>query len=223
MPAPIGNFGPVNGTPTEPQFARLAILGHTVEANTTHKPMVTTCDFRAPLTSPGGLLTTLATNLQTALGTTYRGLCTDDYVLDFWAVKYLDDPLSPIYAMPDGATGAVSTDRSASFTAGVFRKVTGVPSRNYRGSMHVGAMPESYTTKDDLSSAGVAAYAAHQAALEALVSGGVVDGSSQFFPVVISSTLSTLTASPAVLWGAWIQTFPYNARLGTMKRRKERS
>lgn len=223
MVAPSGYFQAVNGTPLTPQFAKIAILGQTTEANGTTKPMNIITHWRAPIASlPGqeaALGAAFKANFDTPLGTLFTGDCT----INNYAVKFLDNALNPDVLTVAGVTGGVAGDRGPSFNSVVVRKRTGVPSRNYRGSMHHGAVPETFTTLDDLSSAGNTAYTAYVAIWATMIASGLNDGAALWYPIVLSPTLSTLTSAPPVMWGAWVNEFFLNLRIGTMKRRKEKS
>lgn len=212
----------VSGSLTNPKCTRLAIIGHTLESNGTSKQMVNVLDFWCPTPLPGGALATFITSYQGFTETLYLACLSIDYTIDAYVAKYLDNPLSIPAVLPVSASGGVSGDRAASFTSGVIQKNTTVPSRNFRGAMHIGALSESFTTKDILNSTGTAAYNPLASALTGLVTSGVSDGAQAWFPIILSTTLSNLFAAPAIFSYAPIVTFTTNLTIGTMKRRKEK-
>jgi len=217
-----GYFGPVTGTPAAPQFAKVAFLGHTVESGGESKAMNVITHWRTPVPLPGSAEYLLGAAIQTAFSAAWVACFTNDYTLDNIGVKFLDNPLNPEVLTADGTTGTITTDRGPSFQAIVLRKLTGVPSRNYRGSMHHGAVPESFTTKDDVNATGQTAYNALKAVWNGILTTGISDGFSTWYPIVLSSTLSSLLSNPAIFWGAWQNDTSLNLKVGTMKRRKEK-
>lgn len=221
MPLPTGPFYNVVGTPAAPQFARIVQYGHTLEANGTSKPLVSIYDLRATLTVPGGSETTLQSSFSTAVQTAYLNCTTVDYNLDTVLTRFMDDPTNAGTVTPVNSPGGVTDDRGPSFQAAVMRKITGVSGRNFRGSTHHGAIPETFTTKDNLNATGITAFDALKAAMVTLLS-GISDGANIFYPIVLSPTLSVLTANPRIFTGSSVQDYAYNLKLGTMKRRKEK-
>lgn len=222
MPLPAGPFSGVVGTPAAPQFLRIVMYGTTLESNGLTKPLNYIFDFRAILTAPGGSENTFAANFQAIVEANILAAAASDYTLNSYLSRFMDDPTNAGSILSVGSPGGIGTDRGPSFQAAVIRKLTGLSGRNYRGSTHYGAIPESFTTKDDLNGTGAAAFAAIAADFGSVLS-GVSDGVNLFFPIVLSPTLSVLTANPRIFAGAPVINYGVNARLGTMKRRKERS
>jgi len=211
-----------SGSLTNPRFIRTALRGSTTEANGTTKPMINVLDWYVQVPLPGGTLATFIANLMGFIQVDYLGCMSSTYNLDDVSAKYLDNPLNIPTISVIGAPGSIATDRAASFTAGTIQKLTTVPSRNFRGAMHIGALPEAFTTTDHLNATGIAAYTSLDADLTGLVTSGVSDGAAVAYPIIISQTLSDLFASPAVFTYAPITSFFTNTRIGTMRRRKER-
>lgn len=180
--------------------------------------------FATLLSTGGGVLAAFLGNLLVSIQDQYLACCSNSYLMIGVLAKYMDDPLSPEVFTSVAANGTVTTDRQPSFAAGVLQKKTGVPSRNFRGSMHVGALPESFTTQDQLNvGTGIPAYEALRDAFRGLVSAPTTDGAGDFYPIVLSTTLSDLFASPSIFTGAWISDYTLNLKVGTMRRRKEKS
>jgi len=157
------------------------------------------------------------------MGLRTREVKTADYTLLNLVLQYIDDPLSVKTTVNRNNAGTAGGDRGPSYQAGVIRKQTTIPGRSYRGSIHFGAVPESFTTKDQLNAGtGQPAYNTMLADFTTSLA-GISDGVDLFYPYVLSTIQSTLTSVPAVITGAWVTSFDLNTRLGTMKRRKERS
>lgn len=222
MPAPTANFSGIVGTPATPQFMQLTLNGSTLESNGLTKKCVNILDFRCIAPIAGGNEATFAANVNGIIIAALAPCATADYTLNTYLSRFMDNPVNAGTLVVSGVVGTGAGDRGPSFQAAVIRKLSGLSGRNYRGSNHFGAIPEGFTTKDDLNVTGAAAFAALQAALSTLL-GGVTDGVNTFYPIILSPTLSTLTANPRIFGGSWVQSFSVNARLGTMKRRKERS
>jgi len=210
-----------SGTPSTPKFVKIAFIGRTTESNTLLKPMNIITHWRVQTVLPGGSMAALLANMQAAFATVLTDCCTSDYELVQIEGQYLDAPNFIPVIDPVGFTGAIATDRKASFVAGVIRKLTGVPSRNCRGSMHVGALPEAFTTKDQLNSTGQTAYNALRTAWNGAASAGIDDGAQVWFPIVLSATRSDLFSTPCLFTYAPVTSHTLNLRIGTMKRRKE--
>lgn len=217
-----GPFNNVSGTPVTPQFAQVSWIGHTVEGNTTIKACNQVTYWRTATPAAGGNMGGLASTLQTQFGALVQACAADSYTLDIIRAKFIDNPLTIPVDNPVNLQGAVTTDRAASFTAAVIRKNTTVPSRNFRGSIHYGALPETFTTTDRLNATGQTAFNALLAAWNAAVVNGVNDSVQLWFPIVLSPTLSNMFANPGIYSGAAVTTHTLNLRLGTMKRRKEK-
>jgi len=222
MPIPSGPFGPETGTPLAPKFAEITFLGHTVEANTNNKACNQVTHWRTLSSLAGGTQAQLGINVVASFSAAVAAAAADSYTLDIVRTKFIDNPLTVPDDNPCNIQGTVNTDRAASFTAAVIRKVSYVPSRNYRGSLHYGAIPETFTTTDDLNATGLAALNAIRAVWVNLLGTGLSDGTNLWYPIVLSTTLSNRIANPSIFYGAWLQTFTLNTRLGTMRRRKEK-
>ena len=218
-----GAFIRVAGTPATPQFARIVIRGITTESNATSKPCFNIIDFRCVGPGAGGSLLTLMNSFQASIETQLLACVTADYTLDSYLAKYLDNPLSLPEVKSVANPGTVSTDRGPSFNSVVVRKKSGIASRSYRGSMHFGAVPETFTTKDELNSTGLTPYNSLTAAFSNLISSGIGDGVNTFFPIIISSVQSNLLSNPAIISGAAVTSYFLNTKIGTMKRRKEKT
>jgi len=211
-----------SGSLTVPRFIRLAIVGHTTESNASIKAMVNVLDWYIQTPLPGGSLAAFLANFQASFETAYLTCLSDTYTLDKYVAKYLDNPANIPVELAVATPGLVNTDRGPSFQAVTIQKPTTVPSRNFRGSMHIGAVPESFTTTDELNGTGTAAYNPLTGVLAGMVTAGVNDGSQTAFPIIISATRSTLLTSPAVISYAPITDFTLQTIVGTMKRRKQK-
>lgn len=222
MSLPAGVFTNIVGTPSTPQFAEMVINGTTLESNGSTKPCIQVMHFRSLSPVGGGAAQTLAQGMLAVMSAELLACCSADYTLVSATCKFIDDPLAIVATELDGGVGTVSTDRKSSLNSVVVRKLTTIPSRSYRGSMHFGAVPESFTTKDILNGTGTTAYGTLVTAFGTLVSSGLSDGFNDFFPVVLSSILSDRVASPSVFTGANITAYFLNTVLGSMVRRKQR-
>lgn len=218
-----GQFRLVSGTPATPQFIEIVTKGYTLESNGATKPDFNIWHYRCPAPLGGGSLAGFITAWQGALQLVLTQVKTTDWTLQSIVAQYFDNPSSPKVEEAVAAPGLVSEDRGPSFQAAVIRKLTGFTGRSWRGSFHFGALPETFTTKDELNVTGQAAYAALKGAIDATIVSGVSDGVDLFYPVVFSSINSTRTTNPVVMTGAWMTSTSLNAKIGTMKRRKERS
>jgi len=218
---PTGRFVNQVGTPASPQFARIVLEGIVTESNASIRADFNVFDLATVAPAVGGDLTLLVDAFDSAITSALVACKSDSYTLVRLVGQFMDDPTSGKVFQTSGSTGTITTDRSASFNAGVIRKLTGLTGRSYRGSTHVGALPEAFTTKDQLNATGQTAYNALVTAMGTLLS-GISDGTNLFTPIVLSSIQSNLIANPSIFTGAWVTSFALNLRIGTMKRRKER-
>lgn len=219
---PSGRFVNVTGTPASPQFASLVLNGVCLMSNGASQPDINVLHFRTNTIFPGGALATLNANIWGAINGPWQAVKSDSYTLTNSIMQYMDDPTSAKDIITLGVTGTILTDRSAAFNAGVIRKLSGLVGRSYRGSIHVGSLPESFTTKDQLNVTGLAAYDALIAAMGTWLA-GVTDGVNLFYPIILSTLQSNLIANPSIFTGSYVTSFVRNLKVGTMKRRKEKS
>lgn len=218
---PTGKFVNDVGTPTTPHFFRIVLEGIVTESNASAKADFNVFDFACQSPVAGGILSDLTNNIWGAISSQWPDVKHDSYTLVRLVGQYIDDTTSPKYFNAVGTAGTVSTDRSSSFNAGVIRKLTTLTGRSWRGSTHIGALPESFTTKDELNATGQTAYNALMTAMGTWLS-GISDGFNTFYPIVLSNIQSNLIAIPSVITGSWIQSYALNLVIGTMKRRKQR-
>lgn len=221
-----GAFVNQPGDITDPDFLRVVFKGRQgiLGPAAGIKPHVNILDFRRSSAAfPGGTLATFLTNMLAVIQVELLDCMTTDFQLDTIEAVYLPDPLSIPVVDTQNAPGTIAQDPQPSFDAVTIRKRTSVPSRSFRGSMHVGSVPETFTTKNVLNATGTAAWDLLMAQMQLLVDNGVSDGAQTWAPVVLSPTLSTWNVSPRVFTGAAIETFVYNLRVGSMTRRKQKT
>lgn len=220
---PLGKLDHITGTPSTPKWVEMVMMGQVTASNASTLPDRNILHWYTPVPLPGGDLTTFWNNFWALIGTAWADAKSDSYNLVSAVLQYIDDPTSIKETVLVGVTGTVATDRSAQFNAGVIRKTSGLTGKNWRGSMHIGALPETFTTKDQLNaSPGSVKYQAIVDVLQGLVTTGLSDGGSTFYPVILSPTQSDRISIPAVLTASYVRDFLLNLKVGTMKRRKER-
>lgn len=210
------------GDVTVPTHAQVIIRGVLTMSGGGARPHINTFDFkRATDLGAGDVAATLAENFWDIVGANYLAAVADTLTVTSVEAKFLDNPLAIPGAYAVGSPGTVTTDRQPSFDAVVLRKRTDVPKQNFRGSIHVGGVPESFTTSDSLNATGTAVWDDLRGAFLGIITTGVSAGVNAFAPVVLSRTLSRLDLTPAVFTGAPISSFTYNLKVGSMNRRKK--
>lgn len=219
---PTGRFTNTTGTPATPMFIQSVIFGTTAESNNTLKPDINVFHWKAQSPAGGGTMNTFLNNFRASVETALLNVKTADYNLVQYIGKYMDDPTSAQSILAAGVPGIITSDRGASFNAGVIRKKSGFTGRNWRGSSHYGALPESFTTKDSLNGTGLSAYTALATVWAGMLT-GISDGVDTFFPIILSPSLSNLILNPSVFTGSFVSEFIVNETVGTMKRRKEKA
>jgi len=224
MPVSANTFQLTPGTPLTPQFAELVIRGHSLEPDGGSKPIVNIYHF-VRISGPGsGTETELHTAIMALLASVLATALSEKYLPDDNSVRFMDDPINLGTFITNPVTGIVTGDRATNFVAAVIRKKTWARGRSYMGSNHYGPIGESETTLDNLSTAGITAFDDLRAALELFGTSSITtaDGSAWKL-MVLSTTLSNLTASPILVTGSVVKECILNRRLGTMKRRKDRT
>jgi len=149
-----------------------------------------------------------------ALSDTYDGIA--------WTGRYMDDPTT----VEDNGTaptdGAIAGDRLPTFNAVTIQLIGDGRGRSFRGSKHFGPVAESDTILDNLDTVPLGRWDAIRVA---------IDGGLQFFDaagntwqlIILSRTLSDLTANPSVFTGCHVAASKTNRIVGTMDRRKEKA
>lgn len=222
MPVPFQN---VAGTPTEPQFAEIVLKGHSIQSDTLERPFVNILHFKRTLNVSNSDESALFDALDTALSATFMAALSEFYVGDFTRVRFMDDPMRAAIEVASLGNGLVEDDRAPNFDAVVTRKICGgARGRSFKGSNHWGPIAESSTTKDRLSIAGAIVWSAFNDALNGIAQDGLsASGGDLWKLIVLSPTLSNLTANPSVFTGAYVTETLLNLRIGSMNRRKEKA
>jgi len=225
MAVTANTFQNIAGTPVTPQFAEYVIKGSAVESDGGSKNFFNILHF-ARISGPGTmteaqLYAAVAATLDAAVG----AALSSTYVAGSTDVRFMDDPTRAAVVNANAIIGTVAGDRLPTFNAAVTRKNTYARGRSYRGSNHWGPIAESQTLLDNLTAAGLLLWQAVSAQLVILATPGslVTPDGSAWRLMVLSPTLSNLTSNPISVTGSFVQTSPTNRRLGTMKRRKDRT
>jgi hypothetical protein len=220
VPGPF--FRNVSGTPASPQFARFTLKGHTVETDGLSRPTWNVYNFRGRSSNvnPSAL----------SLGNAYMGQIIADlsaalstsYVADPSECKFLDDPALMPVTIANGIVGAIGGDRMPSGNGCVtIRLRCNAAGRNFTGSKHFSPIAESDTTLDQLNAGAQGRWNA--VAVHMLASPVTDADGNEWDLIVLSSEESDLTISPAKFTGAYVVDNPLNLRVGTMRRRRQRS
>lgn len=212
------------GSVAEPSYMQIIIRGLLTMSGGVTRTHINTFDFRrsSPFTA-GGTKANAAADFWSTVGAAYKACISNSLTVMAVIAKYLDNPLDIPVAHAVEEQGDITTDRQPSFDAVYVKRRTGVPSQSFRGSIHVGALPESFTTLEFVNSTGQTAYDGLMTALNTVVSGGVDDGQNTWAPVIISRTLSDLTLTPSVFTSAPVIDYSYSLKVGSMVRRKKGS
>lgn len=137
--------------------------------------------------------------------------------------RFMDDPTAGFSTPRGDVDGSVTGDRATSFNAVCIQAKTDARGRNFRGSKHFGPVAESHTTLDDLNAGAITLWQAVADGLKGLCAGNLDAGLTQWTPIILSQTLSDLTANPCMFTYAWTKDYVLNNTVGTMKRRKEKA
>lgn len=220
MPKPFKN---VTGTPATPQFAEIVNTILMPTSNGAVRPCVNVYHFRQ-FTDP--LLQTTKAQLmaafKTALNASLAAALNTTAVAATSKCKFLDDPDDGYEDGANWSVGAVTGDRLPLFNSAVVQLKTGNSGRNWRGSKHFVPISESDTTLDELVGAAITRWTAVKTALEAC-NFIVPADASNWGLIVLSETLSDRSVNPSIFTGAYMTTCSLNLKIGTMKRRKERT
>jgi len=215
-------FTNVIGTPANPQFAEVLIKGKDTASGVNTRQFVQVYHMRRTAGTGPLIPATLAANVALALGPAMNAALSVDYEGDKVSVRPMDDPTVTAYENTFSYDGAVSDDRLPNFNAVCIPLKTDGRGRNYRGSKHFGPIAESHTTEDQLNGTGQPLWNDVAAAIYGLQA---IDGGNgtQWSLIILSTTLSDLTANPSSFTGADINgaaDFVANKNIGTMRRRK---
>lgn len=226
MPVATPIFNRVAGTPANPQFCELVMKGHSIEADGGSKPIVNIFHFVRE-TGPGtGLEVDVINQFLMLIAGAMNLAFSTDYIPDVITSRFMDDPLRAPVSIVNPLVPTIAGDRLPNFNAVVIRKGTYARGRSYRGSNHYGPIAESQTLLDNLTGAASVLWGNIKDVLVAMggTGGGVVtaDGSTWRL-AVFSPTLSDYTVSPILVTGSYVKDCVLNLRLGTMKRRKDRT
>lgn len=224
MPVSSNNFSLVSGTPLTPQFAEIVIRGHSVESDGGSKPFVNILHF-IRTAGPGtgtelqllsAVMGIIAGDLSNALSVTY--------LPDDNTCRFMDDPINLGSNNANPIAGTAAGDRLPNFNAVVIRKNTFARGQSYRGSNHWGPIAESQTLLDNIGAGSLGLWNAIVASFGGLIGAGFATADLSTWKLcVLSTTLSNLSASPILATGSVVRAFVLNIRLGTMKRRKDKT
>ncbi len=225
MPVTADTFLNSPGTPANPQYAEMVVKGHSVESDGGSKPILNIFHF-ARRSGPGtGTETELYTVIGGLVDATISLALSVAYVPDETTMRFMDDPTRAAVSNTNLWVGAVTGDRLPNFNAVVIRKNTFARGRSYRGSTHYAPIAESQTTLDNLNAGAITLWGNVVLAWNALLApaGFVTPDGSTWGMIVLSPTLSNLTSNPIAASGSFVKDFTLNNRIGTMKRRKDRT
>ena len=226
MPVASNTFSLLSGTPTAPIFAEIAVKGHSVESDGGVKPFVNIFHFNRE-SGPGvGTELELHSAFMTIIAVPMGAVLSASYVADFNIVRFMDNPLNAGVPFANPIIGQVAGDRLPNFNASVIRKNTYARGRSYRGSNHYGPIAESDTLLDNLTAGALVFLQALATALTSCggAGGGVtLPGGDVWRLSVFSTVLSNFTSNPIQVTGSWVNATVANQRLGTMRRRKDRT
>lgn len=222
MPIPSRYWSRVAGTPATPQFAEVIYKSKITESDGSTQDLLQILHFLRT----GGPGTTTENDLYNAV-TAVLGLAQlapawpNDVTNNAVTVRFMDDPTRPAVigaALGNGTAGAA---RAASFVNVTIRKTGFARGRSYKGSNHWGPPGETNYVNDELNGAGLANWGIVQAALASLATGVLAGGLDFWQLAVFSPTLSDYISNPISVTGTLVNQTILNAKLGTMKRRKE--
>jgi hypothetical protein len=166
---------------------------------------------------PTSFATTFRTNYQDVIETGLNSSST----LTFIGCRALNDPTNMQGGNSYNVAGSSGGDRLPTDNAVVINLATGARGRSFQGRKHFTPISESFTTGDILTGNGTTTWMNVRDAIRSTLSIDV-DGLT-WNMVVLSPTLSDLTASPVVATFTDVIDASLNLTLGTMRRRKERT
>lgn len=166
--------------------------------------------------------TNIANAFQSAFLGDWFGLFPNSYELLNLDLRFLDTFTDAYALVAINQLGTVVTDRTTAFNAVFYQGDTGNRGRSWRAKKHIGPVPESFTTGDNLNSTGTTAHDLVKTALNGLT---FMDGDGNVWsPIVVSQINSILGNEPArSISYAGIDSWDYSIVVGTMKHRKEKA
>lgn len=226
VPVTTNTFNLLPGDIAFPHFAEVVMAGTVPESDGGLKPFVNIFHF-ARESGPGtGTEAQFAVALQLAWAAAWAACIANQFTGTTMSVRFMDDPLRAAVVGPNAIIGLSGGDRLPTYNAMVIQKKTYARGRSFMGSNHYGPISDSDQQLDNLTVGAQATCNAFRAILQAMGGGGAgfatPDGS-LWRLCVFSATLSDYTVSPIQVTGSKVQTCLLNIRLGTMKRRKDRT
>ena len=214
------------GSATEPKFIQIKTVYPVTFSNGRVYPVTNLYHFRrAPGTWHAVTLSQLNTAFIGNFDASLSAALQNDAGAGSIQSKFLDLPTNDYGPAGVMTQGQVSGDRLPLYNTAVCQLKTGVRGRNYKGSKHYAPVAESSTTEDNLTGAGLALWQDVRQSLEDVSDPGFMNDAAgnHWYLTVISTTLSDLVSSPCLFTGADVTEVLLNVRIGTMKKRKEKS
>lgn len=214
-------FTSLPGTPAIPQFAEVVISSPLPNSNGGTTPVINILHLRSSTPTTAATIANLTTAVKTALNTALPAAWNVENTSPTIKARFMDDPTFGFGASQNMTAGAVAGDRLPTFNAVTIQLKTGFRGRNYRGSKHFAPLSEGDTTLDNLVGAAITRWQAVRDALAAMTA-VTVTGGSTWKLIVLSTSLSDLTANPCLFTGADVTSCVLNETVGTMRHRKEK-
>lgn len=208
------------GTPLTPQFLEITMRGTCSSATNFGKTIVNVFHFNQLAMVPiAEDLESLIQNFKSEMQPTIGALLSADYVGAKFFGRFMDDPTSAVNQNVTGIDGTTSGDRLPTYAAAVVQLKSDNRGRSYRGSKHFTPIAESDSDDDILTNGGLTKLqnVANKLAFPLQLTG---TNGSVWQLVILSPTLSNLTANPSVFTFSTISSAVANSQLGTMRRRK---
>jgi len=211
------------GSLTDPYFVQVVLVTDITTAAPDHvERCYNVFNFgRESNSIPGASLADVRTKFWADLDTPLLAALSQDVTVVKTQSRWLDDPTSALEDTTLGSAGQEEDECYASDTAVYMQLMTGYRGRSFFGSKHFSGLAESQALSGYLNGAGITQWDAVRDVLQAWGTAGMTDADGITWKLcVISQSLSTLDASPAIFTGAEVNQVLLNERVGTMGTRR---
>jgi hypothetical protein len=209
------------GTPAAPQFIEAIVRAHMSPPAGGTIPAVTVFNFRRLSTSPIFDPVDIADVFRAAFVAGFLPVASNEYHVDQYEVRGMDDPTAATAIDLTTGTGAVATDAYQTDNAVYFQKKSGYRGRSFFGTQHFTGVVEDHVDGGYLNTTGKTAWNGVRTMMTDWTTTGLVDSAGNAWKlIVLSRLLSNLISNPCTFTGADITQVIYNTRVGTMGRRR---
>lgn len=207
--------------PTPTVVIEYVQYGHLVSASGETVQVVNRFDFGLSTAIAAANKSHFATALQTALVTAWGGCLSVEYVSDKGTVRFVNDATDPPLDVAGLGSGSITGECVPSNAAGYLKINTAKKGKQYRGAKHLSPLAEAHSDADELTAAGLAAFAT----LKTILAGNITDSDTNIWRLCILSQKppGQYLVNPVVINAEFMTTINVRKNIGTMRHRRPKS